>query len=737
MIRRRTWRALLTVIETDRTGFRVLPGLRNGVGILLPLVWGLESQHLLSGIGVAVGALVAGFAGNAGTARRRLRTMAFATAWMTCTTFIGALAGHSHVLIVLLTALFGWISGMMLGVSQASGQVGLLATNALILISTSPQSLSGALYRASLVACGGLLQTALMLAVDLATPQSAEAQSVAKVYRKLAAFSTTPVRQTDLELAASLVEASDLLKDSYMPKRHRSRLYRLLDGAEQLRMYAVALAEIARARAYAQELGDAAVAADILRQCAPIFGAVAQHLWLIVRGDRRAQPLFYILERASEELSDIARLGGGAQEREATAAHVAAMAQSLMALKADLADPARASLPQEALEPPMSKIKHAWQSFQSHLTWHSAIFRHAGRAAMALGIGEALAFLMPWPHGYWVPLTANIILRPDFTSTFTRGIARVLGTMGGLVLATALLIAVPDRTGVFASACIVVFGALMYMCVTYNYALFSCALTALMVVLLSFFERQAPIPTMADRLLATLVGSALAMLIYLAWPTWQHQQVHRALAEAVEREQDYYRGVLRVLAEGGKGSPRRLARERQAVRLSRTNAAGLVRQVLAEPVAPHVHAHMMVAILVGMHRFSDTLLSLEAYTWEGRAARPLTCEEEEVARWVDRALSSLADSLRRGSSEIVMDPSGELWRSGDVPTITRNMETNWRELDVVARAVVRLYIVIRTLARLTHEIDAGPPAAELTDASQALEGGGQGWDDAQGRSPLE
>ncbi|MDI9259208.1 FUSC family protein [Alicyclobacillus sendaiensis] len=711
MIRRRTWRSLHSVIERDRSSLRVLPGLRNGVGILVPLVWGLQSGHLLSGIGVAVGALVAGFAGNAGTARRRLRTMLFATAWMSVTTFVGALAGHLAWLIVAVAALSAWLAGMMLAISQPSGQVGLLATNALILISTSPEPLPGALYRACLVACGGLLQTALMLAVDLVRPQSAEAQSVSNVYRKLGAYAASPSRQTDLDLAASLVEASDLLRDSYMPKRHRSRLVRLLDGAEQVRMYVVALAEIARGRSYAQELGDAAFAREILRQCAPIFSALGEHVWLIAQGDKRAQPLMYILERASFELSAIAQSAQGVRRKEETAAHIEAVARSLMALRDDLVQSdARASRP-EGLPSPASKIKQAWQALKSHLTWDSAIFRHAIRVAVAVGVGEALAVASPWPHAYWVPLTANIILRPDFTSTFTRGIARVLGTMAGLVLATALLAAVPDRTGIFASACIVVFGSLMYMWVTYNYALFSCVLTALMVVLLSVFERQAAIPTMADRMLATLVGSALAIAIYLMWPTWQHQQVNRALAQAVERERDYFRGVLGVFAEGGKGSPRRLARERQAVRVSRTNAAAAVRQVLAEPVAPPMSAHTMVAILVGMHRFSDTLLSLEAYTWEGRAARPLTQGEQAIAAWVDRALSSLAEELRGGAGELAIDPSGELWRERSVLVHVEAMEMNWRDLDVIARAVVRLYHVIRTLARVTHEMAADAPQA--------------------------
>ena len=275
-------------------------------------------------------------------------------------------------------------------------------------------------------------------------------------------------------------------------------------------MYVVALAEIARGRTYAQELGDAAFAEDILRQCAPLFSAMGDHVWLIAQGDRRSEPLMYILERASEELSALARQAQGDKRKQETAVHVEAMAESLLGLERDLVQTDRSTLPPDALEPPIRRIKNACQAFRSHLTWRSATFRHALRVAIAVGAGEALAFVLPWPHAYWVPLTANIILRSDFTSTFTRGIARVIGTLGGIALATLLLVAVPDRTGAFASACIVVFGSVMYMVLTYNYALFSCALTALMVVLLSLFERQAPVPTMADRMLATLIGSLLA-----------------------------------------------------------------------------------------------------------------------------------------------------------------------------------------------------------------------------------
>ncbi len=66
--------------------------------------------------------------------------------------------------------------------------------------------------------------------------------------------------------------------------------------------------------------------------------------------------------------------------------------------------------------------------------------------AIRLGIALALAtalyqiFHLPLERGYWIPMTVVLVLRSDFLTTFTRGIARLLGTMLGAVLTTLLLV---------------------------------------------------------------------------------------------------------------------------------------------------------------------------------------------------------------------------------------------------------------------------------------------------------
>jgi len=57
-----------------------------------------------------------------------------------------------------------------------------------------------------------------------------------------------------------------------------------------------------------------------------------------------------------------------------------------------------------------------------------------------VGLAVAIAILVqraiPLAHGQWIALTVALVLRPDFSSTFTRGFARIIGTIGGAVLAS-------------------------------------------------------------------------------------------------------------------------------------------------------------------------------------------------------------------------------------------------------------------------------------------------------------
>src|SRR5690606_2808727 len=89
-----------------------------------------------------------------------------------------------------------------------------------------------------------------------------------------------------------------------------------------------------------------------------------------------------------------------------------------------------------------SRAAEDWQSLRSQLTWRSPAARHAVRACVVIAIATAVGRYWPGTHGYWITLTAWIVLKPDFAATVGRGLARILGTAAGVFLASLLSVAV-------------------------------------------------------------------------------------------------------------------------------------------------------------------------------------------------------------------------------------------------------------------------------------------------------
>src|SRR5206468_3903645 len=77
-------------------------------------------------------------------------------------------------------------------------------------------------------------------------------------------------------------------------------------------------------------------------------------------------------------------------------------------------------------------------TLRANLSLNSTAFRHALRLAACIGASELLGGMLGWQRTYWMPMTIAIVLKPDFSSTFSRGVLRLAGTFVGLLFMTAL-----------------------------------------------------------------------------------------------------------------------------------------------------------------------------------------------------------------------------------------------------------------------------------------------------------
>ena len=135
------------------------------------------------------------------------------------------------------------------------------------------------------------------------------------------------------------------------------------------------------------------------------------------------------------------------------------------------------------------------------------------RLAATLALTTEIYRRMHFPSGYWIPMTALLVLKPGITDTTNRAIARMVGTLAGAILAS-FCIAHSNPAPPVLAAFTLFFAWLSYGTVNVNYALFSVCITGYIVFLLSL--ANVPGPLIAERrAIATAIGGSIALAVRL------------------------------------------------------------------------------------------------------------------------------------------------------------------------------------------------------------------------------
>jgi fusaric acid resistance family protein len=159
----------------------------------------------------------------------------------------------------------------------------------------------------------------------------------------------------------------------------------------------------------------------------------------------------------------------------------------------------------------------ALAALRSNLTLRSPSARHAIRFGVALAAGVALYRILGMrDHGFWIPLTILFVMRPERDETYHRLVLRGLGTLLGLVVATAIAEAFPGNDLVVIVV-LTISAALTFGLLTVQYALFTAAITTY-VVLLTDTLGEGAFEAAGQRLAGTVLGLVFCFLAFLLWP---------------------------------------------------------------------------------------------------------------------------------------------------------------------------------------------------------------------------
>ncbi|MDD5168120.1 MAG: FUSC family protein [Syntrophales bacterium] len=152
-----------------------------------------------------------------------------------------------------------------------------------------------------------------------------------------------------------------------------------------------------------------------------------------------------------------------------------------------------------------------WRRSLAHLTgWQYTL-----RITSCLAAAQAVEYLWPHSHGYWMSLTVAIVIQRDLSASLMRTLQRAAGTVLGVLLAGLLMIAYPSVWSMILM--IAVLAAARPILREANYAAYAAVMTPLIILLLEFSKEPSP-AVVLYRLAATLIGCILALTLgYLLW----------------------------------------------------------------------------------------------------------------------------------------------------------------------------------------------------------------------------
>jgi hypothetical protein len=590
---------LVRALALDRSGLQPAAGARAAVGIVLPLLIGTAVGHAAEGAQAAAGALPAGVAAMSARFRPPTALMLTTTAGMTLSTFVGSLVAGHEPLLLLALALWGFAAGLVVTLGRAATIVGVQAVVAFVVFGRFPGGVSLSLAHAAWVAAGGLGQLVVAHVVRPPRALAGERDAVAAALDRLAVLADGVLAGAPGAPAGEAVaQARDVLSRRTLDE---------VDGAAELRGL---VDEMTRVRLELQALSsfpalpgvDGAVraVATWLRRLAVSVRASR------VPGDEPEQLAAVVDQMRTTAVTTPERF---------VAARAAALLGQLRAqdrLATRLAGVRHLPLPRVAglrttVDVASSSTVFA-RRLRAALDPQEPALRHAVRLAVLLPVAELIGRALPWPHGWWVALTALVVLKPDYAATVQRGAARVIGTGGGVVVSGAIVGFVHPR-GSLLVLLIAVFAWASYTVFAASYALYTFMLTALVVLLLSTYDTR-PLEAVADRGVDTLIGGALALGGYLLWPTREAATLRASTAKLYDALAGYADAVFAGYTDPARIDATALGAAARSARRARAEVQASFERAVAEPARTRPDIVAATSVLTSARRIAIALHSL-------------------------------------------------------------------------------------------------------------------------------
>ncbi|MBB6458931.1 FUSC family membrane protein [Flammeovirga kamogawensis] len=235
----------------------------------------------------------------------------------------------------------------------------------------------------------------------------------------------------------------------------------------------------------------------------------------------------------------------------------------------------------DGLKLPSFITKSDQGTFADNLNLQSGHFRHAIRVCVAMLIGYLCSLFLGLDRGYWVWLSISVIMKPSFSITKQRMIARTIGTTLGIIIASALVFI--TKNAYLYLLFMLPLGIITFGTLTKNYRVGMTFLTPFILLIIATstqFEINVSLYRVADTALGGLIAFAVSFLLF---PEFEVKNIKSKLITAVRANCTYFSEVSIGYTGQQNVDPNNYRLARKAAQLANANLAMSFQNMLSDP----------------------------------------------------------------------------------------------------------------------------------------------------------
>lgn len=247
------------------------------------------------------------------------------------------------------------------------------------------------------------------------------------------------------------------------------------------------------------------------------------------------------------------------------------------------------------------------KKLKDNFSFKSPIFKHSLRLSILMVIGFLIGNIFSMQNPYWILLTLVVIMRPSYGLTKQRSKHRVIGTLIGAAIATAVVL-ITQNTTVYGIIAIISL-PIAFSLVQLNYRNAAVFITLNVIFVYAILDPNI-LSVVKFRVLDTIIGATLAFSAsYFLWPAWQVQNIREFFIKSINANLNFLKEIDELYHKKGEVSTEYLlARKDAFIQVGNLNAA--YQRMNQEPKSKQTNLSIIYEMVAVSNTFLSSLSSL-------------------------------------------------------------------------------------------------------------------------------